>query len=203
MPIPVLTALLLILMVWLQYEIRKNNKHSKKDNEEFWLHEKNSNLARRKDISQLNYITIDLNLLPMTDHLDASINSYRDTIRDLSDKKILNLTGLTNTELKYEYGVANINHLSEYDNNYTVLVRILQKWADCLYSQGYVADARSVLEFAVSCGTDVTKSYKLLADIYREQNTPDKIDHLIEIIQETKISAKDNLINEIMETKIL
>lgn len=199
MPIPVLTALILIFILWLRYEIKKSNKHTQKDNEDFWQNEKNANLARRKDISQLNYMTVDLTVLPMKDTTDATINSYRDTIRKLSDKKILNLTGFTNTDLKYQYGAANVNLLASYDSNYTTLVSILQKWADRLYSFGYHSDAKAVLEYAVSCFTDVSKSYKLLADIYKEQNTPDKINHLIDVIGQTKMLAKEKLIEELTE----
>lgn len=197
MPAPVLTALVIIFIVWLQYEIRKSSKKMKQASESFWEKEKQSNLSRRKDISNLDYLTIITEKLPMEDKEDQTVNSYRDTIRKLSDKKILNLTGYTNIELKNLYGVANLNQLAEYDNNYTVLVSILQKWAERLYSDGFVDDARSVLEYAVSCKTDVRKTYKLLAGIYKSQNTSEKIEALIQSVNSISILNKDKLIQEL------
>ncbi|MDF2612007.1 MAG: hypothetical protein K0R92_3481 [Lachnospiraceae bacterium] len=202
MPIPVLTILIVILILWLQYEVRKGGKRSKQSNEAFWQNEKSSNLTNRKDITHLDFITISPDQLPMEDHEDQTINSYRDTILKLADKKIVNLTGFTNTELKFKYGAANINILAEYDNNYTVLVSILQKWAERLHTQGFTQDAISVLQFAITCYTDVTKSYKLLALIYKDSNTPDKINELIEIIPKTRMLDKDKLIEELVAIKI-
>lgn len=199
MPTPVLTALVIIFIVWLQYEIRKSSKKTKQESESFWEKEKQSNLSRRKDISNLDYFTIITESLPMEDKEDQTINSYRDTIRKLSDKKILNLTGYTNIELKNMYGVANMNQLAEYDNNYMVLISILHKWAERLYSNGFTDDAKSVLEYAVSCKTDVSKSYKLLAVIYQSQKAPEKTEALIQSINSISIRNKDKLIRELKE----
>jgi hypothetical protein len=195
--IPVLTILVLVFVIWLQYELRKSSKHSKDSDDRFWEREKEANNTRRMDISKLNYLTISLDTLPMADHEDDTINSYRDIIRELSEKKMINLAGLTNTELKYQYGAANLKFLTEYDNNYTVLVSILQKWADRLYQKGFLSEAQSVLEYSVSCLTEVTKSYRLLAEIYHNQKQPEKIKGLIELIPKTKILEKEKLISEL------
>jgi hypothetical protein len=202
MPIPVLFTIFIIFVLWLQFETRKISKKSKKSNEIFWQKEVGSNLIRRKDIGDLDYITILLDQLPMQDHEDQTINSYRDTIRKLSNKKILNLTGSTNTELKYQYGAANINLLSEYDNNYTVLVSILHKWAERLYAQDFINDSMAILQFAVACHTDVTKSYLLLAEIYKTMDTSEKINELIDVIPLSKMLHKERLITELKKIMI-
>lgn len=194
-------SILIIFVLWLQYEIRKNTRLSKKSSELFWEREKQANLSRKAEISGLDYITIPVDRLPMADHVDDTINSYRDTILNLSSKKIVNLTGLTNTDLKLKYGAANINLLSEYDSNYTVLVSILHKWGERLYHHGDKEDAAAVLEFSVMCLTDVKKTYLLLAGIYMEQHDPVKIDPLLEILPFTKISRKDVLAEELRKLK--
>ena len=201
MQTPVLTAIIVIFILWLQYEIRKSKRLSKKTSDKFWQLEQEANLTRRADISNLDYITLDLNRLPLSDQEDSTVNSYRDSILQLSYKKILKLSGYTNTELKLKYGVANINLLFEYDNNYTILVSILQKWADRLYSLGCLSDAAMVLEYAISCGSDVRTSYKLLAKIYKEQNTPNKIEDLIEVLSKVNTSNKDTTIDELNRIK--
>lgn len=199
MKTPVLTAIILVFVVWLQYQIRKSTSKSMKDSESFWNRETEANLARRKDISTLDYITLNTDQLPLADKDDETVNSYRDTILKLSEQKILNLSGITNTELKNRYGAANLENLSEYDNNYTLLVSILHKWADRLYTNGDVTDAMRVLEFAIHYKTDVTKSYKLLAEIYHKQNNPAKIKDLLSVIEGLQIQDKDKLILSMKE----
>ncbi len=198
MGIPVASILILIFILWLQYEIRKSGKVSKNSLDHFWLKENDSNLVRRKDISQLEYLSVSLDKLPMEDHADDTINSYRDTIKKYAERKMINLSGKTNTELKFEFGAANLNLLSSYDNNYTAFVSMLQKWAVRLKEQGYTSDAQAVLEFSIySCLTDVTNAYRMLNEIYLNQNNSEKTDALIEIIYKTKIKDKDKLIEEL------
>lgn len=198
MGLPITSVLILIFVIWLQYEIRKESKTSKKSLELFWEKEQDSNLTRKKDISDLNYLTVSLASLPMEDHEDETINSYRDLICKYSGRKMLNLCGLTNTELKYQYGAANIALLSEYDNNYTAFVSMLQKWAQRLMDKGYTAHAQTVLEFSIfSCLTDVTAAYRLLAQIYHSQNCPDKIAAIAEIVPRTRIRNREKLILEL------
>lgn len=201
MKFPGLTVLFLLFVIWLQYEIRKSSRQAKKASELFWDREQNANLARRGDLSTLEYITLNLDRLPMEDVEDMTSNSYRDTIKSLADKKMVNLSGLTNTELKYRFGAGSLKELSEYDSNYTVLVSILHKWAERLYHQNLKDKARMVLEYAVSIHTDVTKSYQLLATLYKEANQVYLIDGLIEIIPTAKIVDSKKLIDELQKTK--
>ncbi|MBQ2802957.1 MAG: hypothetical protein IJF07_03565, partial [Lachnospiraceae bacterium] len=100
-------------------------------------------------------------------------------INELSLQPIVNLTGLTNTDLKLEYGTANITVLTEYDQNYTLLASTLQQWADLLYTQNHTAEVGQILEFAVSTRTDVSRSYDMLSDIYVANSQFDKINDLI------------------------
>lgn len=198
MGIPIASILILIFVLWLHYEVRKGRKTSKNSTDLFWQKEQDSNLARRKDISQLDYLSINLDHLPMQDHEDDTINSYRDTIRTLAERPMINLSGKTNTELKFEYGVSNFNLLSAYDNNYTAFVSMLQKWAGRLKDQGYTSEAQAVLEFSIfSCYTDVTKAYRMLTEIYHNQNSSEKIVSLIEVIPKTQIKDKETLMNEL------
>ena len=106
-----------------------------------------------------------------------------DIIRTLSTQTIVNLTGYTNTDLKLMYGAPNITALTEYDQNYTLLARTLQKWAALLHAQGHITQARTILEFAVSTRTDVSGTYRLLADIYKDSGESEKVAGLMEAAQ--------------------
>lgn len=111
---------------------------------------------------------------------EAISEECKEILRSLSTQKIVNLTGYTNTDLKLSYGTANITCLTEYDQNYTLLVSTLQKWAEALYRSGAKKECRQVLEYAVSIGTDVSHTYFLLADLYDEEGESDLKCSLIE-----------------------
>jgi hypothetical protein len=194
-------SILIIFVLWLFYEIKKSSRIDRIKTEKFWERERLANLSRKTDISELEYISIPVERLPMADTDDPTVNSYRDTIKKLADKKILNLSGLTNTDLKLKYGSANITRLSEYDNNYLILVSILHKWGERLYQNGLAEAALPVLEFAVMCLTDVKRTYQLLAEIYMENHTPENIDPLLDIIPFTSIAKKDELAEELIRIK--
>jgi hypothetical protein len=101
--------------------------------------------------------------------------------------------------LKLEYGTANITILSDYDVHYTNLVTLLQKLAELLHENGEKRLAIEVLEFAVDTGTDVSKSYYLLADLYKENGTPEKISDLVEKARNIKSLLKDSIVQNLQE----
>ncbi len=201
MPLPILSALVIIFILWLQYEIRKSSKKSDAASASFWEKEAKSNLVRRVDISTLNYLTIWPEQLPLEDNKDETINSYRDIILGLVNKKIINLSRYNNTDLKNKYGAANLPQLQEYDNNYTILISILQKWAERLYHQGDIQGSKAILEYAVGLRSDAANTYRLLAEIYKAEKIPEKINHLIQTIPELNIYEQDKLIADLKALK--
>lgn len=162
--------------------------------EAFWKREEEANHTRRKSLDNLPYITIPLDELPLSCPAgDPALAECLDIIRSLSTQKIVNFTGYTNTDLKLTYGTANITCLTEYDQNYTLLVSTLQKWAEALYRNGAKKECRQVLEYAVSIGTDVSHTYFLLADLYDEEGESDLKHSLIE-----KASALPSLSSKVI-----
>ena len=156
-------ALILVISI----TIRKQAKHTKESDEEFWSREHRANNVRRKPLDNLNYIHIPLEKFPTNLMQDNSnVLECIDIIESLTSCKIVNFTGFSNTDLKLEYGTANLELLTEYDQNYTVLVRTLQKWADLLLESGYQQEASVLMEYAVSIDTDISRTYYLLEDYY-------------------------------------
>lgn len=165
------------------FVIAVNGKRQKKNQsqaeETFWDRERRANSTRKRSLDGLEYITIPLEKFPT--HIlqqDSVVAECISTLEDLTSRKIVNLTGFTNTDLKLEYGTANITPLSEYDQNYTILARTLQKWADVLLDTGYTKEAAVLMEFAVSTGTDVSKTYYELAEYYASQGEEKQIKRL-------------------------
>ena len=179
----------------------KDRKTAGKQQSDFWAMERKANGTRRKSLEYLNYISIPLDQLPLTVMAeDEKVADYVRIIRELSTCKIVNFTSITNTELKLRYGAPNIDLLSSYDQNYTVLARTLQQWAQLLSDNGYLAEACQVLEFAISTGTDVSGTYKLLCQIYHLQNTPEKIGFLYPIAETLPESRRNAIVRILQES---
>lgn len=177
MKFPILATVLLFCLV-LSYFIKKSNKESEHAMDEFWEREKKANFTRKKSIEHLDYISIPSSITGMTISSEEGKDALL-SLQQLSTQKIVNFTGITNTDLKLTYGTANITLLSEFDANYTLLVRTLQKLAVELKKEERFQDMETVLLFAINCGSDIKKSYELLGDYYQEQNREDEIAGLL------------------------
>ncbi|MCI6165667.1 MAG: hypothetical protein MR675_10860 [Lachnospira sp.] len=147
--------------------------------------ERESNSVRKKDISSLEYINIP-DTLPYLNTPRESLNDsnpeiakYINKINSLKDSKILNLTGISNTDLKMQYGPANLATLSEYDDNYTELVRTIAELTHKLIEINEPDNARPWLEYSISINTDIKSCYTDLADIYILAERPEKVRDLI------------------------
>lgn len=197
-PIPLMLIIILAFTIWLRFMIQRSERNSRKDTEQFWEKETKSNHVRKADISELDYIKLPMDTFPIAETTDGKLLSIHKTITDLSQKSILNLTGLSNTELKLRYGVANLTFLSECDANFTLLARTLYQWGSYLYQEGNTEDALKVLEFGITCKTDVGKHYHLLATIYKNTNNSDKITNLIEVAESLSSLSKDSILKDLM-----
>ena len=188
-------ASFLVFVIWLTYELHKSNKEEANFLEEFWKKERESNSVRKKSLDGLDYITIPFERLPMDTATDnEEIREIHDKLHRLSTEKIVNLTGISNTDLKLTYGTANITPLTAYDQNYTLLVSTLHSWGSLLYKEGYVPQARQVLEYGIEIGTDVSGNYKLLAQIYKDEGNAEGL---------RTLSEKAENLNSLMKAPIL
>lgn len=188
---------LFILIIWIRYETTKSNHRSQKTSKDFWKIELASNQVRRRDISDLSYISIPYNQLPFVESNDPLLEQIQNSVLDLKDKKILNLTGITNTDLKLTYGTANLKVLMEYDVNCTELLRALHRWAAYLIEHNEINAATLVLEFSVECKTDISYCYEHLAKIYAKEQEYNKINHLIQTASSLNSLNKTVIINRL------
>ena len=91
---------------------------------------------------------------------------------------ILNLSSYTNTDLKLQYGVANLAFLSECDERFLLLIRTLYQWACILLDDGYTKEAIQVAEYSIQIGSDISGCYYMLADYYRMTDDDAALDTL-------------------------
>ncbi|MBR1524661.1 MAG: hypothetical protein IJ641_09450 [Lachnospiraceae bacterium] len=192
------TVPIIIIAFSVVFKMIVNRKPKNDPDAEFMERERQANLTPRKDISGLPYIKVPVSELPLDVPTDSEETKERqDIIRSMSDKQILNLTGITNTDLKLEYGAPNINILSAADGNYTKLVQaIAYLSADYMNSQ-HLVEARKLLEYGISIGTDSKKNYLMLASIYKEEGHTEKISGLIESAKSIDSLLKDSIISSL------
>jgi len=191
-----------IIMFWIRYE-SYSRLHKEQDKEAaFWKRERAANSVRKKSIDDLEYISIP-DSLPFDLYNDGvNIPAILETVNRLKGERILNLTGYTNTDLKYMYGTANITLLSEYDENYTILITSLQKWADILISNGYEEGAVTIMEFMVSTHADISKTYKILGEYYKNNAMDDKFEKLIEDAKKLKSLNGNHIVSDLLDYAI-
>ncbi len=198
--LPFLTIFIVFLAV-LTYHIKKSDSAQAMVQDEFWEKERKSNAVRKQDISKLDYITIPFEKIPQ--QLDTSTEK---AFFSFAEKPMLNLTGISNTDLKLQYGTANLAILSEYDTNFTNMIALLPEYTCELLEAGQEDAARDLLEFAISHNADSSKIYRQLAAIYQSHNENDKLQALWEASEKlpelTRLSVQKLLSTDIpMELK--
>lgn len=186
--------IVIIFVVWLKYELGKNSNSIKNSTENFWKKESIANSTRKKPINSLNYIIISEKSLPHFEINNEKIENYEKQLLEFGTKKILNLNGKTNTELKLEYGVSNLAHLSECDSNFISLCSLLYKYGHELLELGYTLNACIVFEYSVDIGSDISSVYKELGNIYHNQGNSEGIKHLINKATELNSLLKPSII---------
>ena len=196
--IPTFFILTILMVLWVHYQKRRTDRIAAKQSETFWEREQQANLTRKKDISNLDYITVPVQTLPFPETDREEVSDIQKHILNLASGKIVNFTGLSNTDLKLMYGAPNINLLMEYDKNYLELVRSLYRYGKLLYDLDKKDDAQAVLEYALSVKTDISANYTLLATIYKEKNEIDHINYVISCAEELTTMTKKALLSNLM-----
>lgn len=187
--------ILLLFIIWFAFARKRTTHLQSKKADNFWEKESIANNTRKTSLECLDYITIPLNLIKLaTDSNDSSLLEYGNTLEMLSNQKIVNLTGITNTDLKLKYGSFNLPILMEYDQNFTVLAQTLDKVGARLNELGDIYPAIDVLEFAIACGSDISTTYKLLSRLYRQTGQADKIKQLIQSAHSIHSLMKDSIL---------
>lgn len=196
MGFPLLPFILLFLVL---LSIRLHNLNAKREQEEaeFWEKERQANITPAKDISNLRYITIPIDKFPLNFSNDEEVIAIENELRELSTHKLLNLTGVTNTDLKLTYGVPNFETMSKIGDDYDRVTVLLNKYAEKLMEAGRIDDVIAVLEFAVGTGTDISESYTMLANCYKQKNLGPKLDLLKNQVEQSSLFFKDSILEKI------
>lgn len=187
-------GLFIMLLATIAFFRKRSDRRQQEVKEAFWEREQNANLVRRKDISGLPYISIPFEDFSIGAFSDEKLIDTERALETFRDKKILNLTGQTNTDLKMQYGPANLPTLMECDQNFTDMLRCLTDYSNRLIELEHMDAAIPILEFCVNSGSDVSSHYITLANYYKAGNQSEKLVDLRE---------KASALNSLMKSSIL
>ena len=185
-------AIILVVAAVIIFFTRKAYKNRYNLRDQFIGDELEANTARRRDVEPEFYFTPDIKKLPVRDNSDNTVNE------DIKKKqeKAVNCAGLTmvrfpekltNIELKNSYGVANLEKITGYEENYDRYVSALIDWSEALINHGGQSeklDAVTILEHTVELGSEYRKTYTHLADHYHSKVDFDKLNFLLDKVSE-------------------
>lgn len=183
----------------LLYERKKHSREANRREAEFWQREDKANTIRRQDISRLPYIEIPYDTLPFIDNAHGEIAACQKELLALKGSKLLNLSGLSNTDLKLMYGVANLPQLSEYDDACTAMYRIIVNLGSHLSEEGFHSEAIAFLEFGIDAGSDISRNFYILADEYALAGRYSDIEKLIARAKALNSPIKNTIVNKLNE----
>ena len=163
----------------------------------FWKRESLANNTRLKDLSGLPYITIPFDKFPIGMYENDLLKKYEAALQDLSGRKIVNLGIQTNTDLKITYGTASLPALTEYEQNFTTLCQTLTAYAGQLLELGHADDARTVLEYGITIGSDLSQNYLLLAGIYQSAGETGRIQDLLASAEQLDSLMKRSIVEKL------
>lgn len=197
----------IIILVVIQLYLKKNDTSQQNNIKQFWEREQKANLVRKKDINGLNYVKWDETLpsKESSNTLTSIINDNNEAataynnIMSLKDKQMINLTEYSNTELKLKYGVANLELLTEYEDNYTSIIKNIATLGHILMEHNDMQEAAAYLEYGLRIGSDIRSNYADLKNIYNTQNNTSGLNRLKQYASLIKSVNKDIIINMLNE----
>lgn len=194
---PLFTTIVLgSCFIWLFMKF--TSKGIKDPTEEFLEKDRLANNTRKQSLDSLEYISVNSSDFPVSQYTyDEQVKELTDRINSLSSKKIVNLTGITNTDLKMMYGIANLNDLMEFDQNFTTLCRTVFDLGNVISNLGDKQAAIACFEKGITYGTDISANYLILADLYIEAGERDKINWLIASAESIKSLTKESTIRKL------
>ncbi len=201
MKFPILTSLI-VFISWLAAKIATSKRDRTETMRDFWAKERASNAVVRKSLDDLDYITFPFEILPSEDSftlMDQNIPSSLLMLQNLRGKKVVNLSGMSNSDLKLTYGTANLTVLTEYDENFLTLCREGHLLTQYLYENERLSEAQNISEALIACGSDVSGQFTLLATIYERTGQEDKREGLVAIAEQMSSSRKNAIVRALNE----
>ena len=200
---PLFFICFIVFIIWLRVKMNRTNSESNLDSDAFWEREENANFARSKDISNLSYLVVSEEELPFSNPVEDEQEAHLESeVKKYLSRKMINLSAFSNTDLKEQYGIANLDELSEYDQNFLLFIRNLSIWGKYLYEKKDFTRAKQIMEYSLSIESDISTVYTTLGHIYAAEGKPQKIDDLITLAKNSNAALKDSIIRQLQLCKL-
>jgi len=188
----VIVALIIIFTIVTKSKFRGYGK----DFEEYVEKEREANAVRRKPINDSDFYIPDLSVFPLKEDKGedtAVMRTQREFLKRAENRMMSFDPPLSNAELKLRFGTLNLEHITEYEENFYQFNYAVNNWADALLEAGDTATAEKVLRGGVACGTETGKTYTMLADIYFKSNRRSDMRELYDIVKNKQMPAQEKV----------
>lgn len=181
-----------------QIFLRRDTNRTLKKNEEFIKAEQEAAFSRAKDIEEEKFITVNIERFPLMEQKDIVSDedkyaySLQKAVLERAAKKMLHFEE-SNIDLKRMYGAGNLEFIIQYEENYTEFLRKLNSWAKALADADRKDSSIKILEYGIELGLDYTRSFILLADLYKEKNDISSLRDLYELTSKNESIAMDKV----------
>ena len=179
---PCLTVFLILLSIF-AFLRRRASRSAKEREEAFWDRESAANNTRKADLDSVTYITVTPSDYPLGVCTDSEVSAHEEKLSSFQSLRMLNLNGLSNTDLKLKYGPQNLEALSNYDLNFTSYEQWIYRYGSLLAEKGFENEAIHVLEKGIGLRTDLSGNYLLLGNLYQKSGRIVGIDSLISMAE--------------------
>ena len=196
MAFPFLTVFIIFLLA---YYVRRTSLTRRREEREaaFWAREEEAEHTPAKDLSEVSYITVPLSEFPFGESDSDELMLVEEELEELSKKPLLNLNGMTNTDVKIEYGTANFDTVIAMGEDFDRLIVLLCDYAKGLIEMGMEKEAIPVLEYGVKIGSDMSDDYTLLGECYRSLGMADKLAELRQRVEASELPLKGKILQEL------
>lgn len=186
-------------LIALQVTMKKNGYKTNKMND-FLKRDMEANFTKSKKINEDIFIIPDTKKLPIKEYPDKEeykkTKKAQDTVIKKSVLKMVYFTEpISNTDLKFKYGLNNLENITMYEEHYNAYIRSLIEWGKILIENENFQDAEIVLKEAIYFHSDLSINYTLLADIYIKENNKSKFEELKSKIQNSNLKMKNKILN--------
>lgn len=150
----------------------KNSRHTKRQeeiNRRFLEKEEAANAVRKKEIEPNLFYTPVLSGLPQIPIKDPF------QIERCAKRTMIHFPEpISNLEIKKQYGIAQMDIIAQYEENFSEYLKALTKWAVSIAEEN-PEDALSILETVVSLGGEFRDTYRVAADICAAKGNIDNL----------------------------
>ncbi|MCR5452505.1 MAG: hypothetical protein K6F00_07765 [Lachnospiraceae bacterium] len=199
-PFPFLTIFLIGIVI-LSIKLRSSEKKQEEKMERFWEKEKQAKAAPDKDLSTIQYVVFPVDDFNMGEIFDTDTELIEESLITLSKTRMLNINGMTNTDIRLEYGASNLDEVAEYGENFSKMTMLICDYAKSLMEHDKYEEATKVLEYGMRVGSDISSNYTLLGDCYVKTKDMASFDNLIAEVEKMSLPRKKRVSDYLLELK--